>query len=327
MNTRFRRRSVLLTGVVAAGLLAAAPVTAQAAPAPGCREVALPAPAGSLTTVQGGDPSGTYLVGTVTYPPDARKAGALWRGGRFSEIDDSAVPHVQMRYHDVNSRGVVVGERMTDNSSFHTDAFTYRAGKFTFLRPLHAGDDTEALGINTRGDVVGNSSGTPVVWPAARPGTVRALPGYSRALAIDEDGTVVGYLRPYPPGTPYVWPAKGAPYALPMPGGRVGDTAVAIQNGMVAGSTYDPLVGSPVPTLWNLRTGRVTPQSDAPPSALSVNRWGTIGSVGAIVHRNGRVSRLSPLDEVTVVADTGVAAGTEIDRSFDDGQAVRWFGC
>lgn len=326
MDTQFRRRSALLAGVVAAGLLVA-PAVAQAAP--GCRSVALPAPAGSLTSVEGGDPTGTYLVGRVS--DGSRTAGALWRHGRFSEIDASSVTGVQVDYHDVNRYGVVVGERMTDYSSFHTDAFTYRGGKFTFLPPLRPGDSTEALGINSRGDVVGNSVGDgngwrPVVWPADKPGTVRALPfpaghpGDGRALGIDEDGSVVGYLAPYPPGTPYVWPAVGAPHALPVPDANVGGTAVAIQRGMVAGNTT-------APTLWNLRSGSVTVQSNASGAALSVNRWGTIGTVGTIVHRNGRVSAVGAFDRVTVVADSGVAAGTVTGSPFGDGQAVRWFGC
>lgn len=320
MDTRHRRRSVLLAGVVAAGLLAA-PAYAQAAP--GCGPVALPAPSGSLTSVEGGDPTGTYLVGNVSYPD--RTAGALWRHGRFSEIDTSAVPGVGVYFHDVNRYGVVVGERMTDYSSFHTDAFTYRGGKFTFLPPLRAGDDTEALGINGRGDVVGNSSGTPVVWPAG--GGVRALPGDGRATGIDEDGTVVGYLAPYPPGTPYVWPVVGAPHALPVPDGSIGGNAVAIQRGMVAGNVFDPATSETRPALWNLRTGSGTLHSDAPGAALSVNRWGTVGTVGAIVHRDGRVSAVGDLDRVSVVTDSGVAAGTVTDSPFGAGQAVRWFGC
>lgn len=309
MDTRYRRRSALLAGVVAAGLLAV-PTMAQAAP--GCRAVALPAPTGTLTSVVGGDPTGTYLVGRVD------GAGALWHNGRFSEIDASSVGGVQVDYHDVNRYGVVVGERMTDHSSFHTDAFTYRSGKYTFLPPLRTGDYTEALGINSRGDVVGNSAGAPVVWPAR--GGVRALPGDGRAMGIDEDGTVAGYLTPYPPSTPYVWPAKGTPHALPVPDASVGGTAAAIQGGMVVGNTT-------APTLWDPRTGRFTVHENASGAALSVNRWGTIGTIGTIAHRDGRVSALGSLDRVSVVTDTGVAAGTVTDSPFGDGRAVRWFGC
>jgi hypothetical protein len=307
---------VLLAGVVAAGLIAA-PAAAQAT-ATGCRAVDLPAPAGSLTSINGGDPTGRFLVGDVVHPGAWRTEGALWRDGRYSEIDASSVPYVQMAYHDVNSRGVVVGERMTDHSSFHTDAFTWRAGKFTFLPPLREGDSTDALGINTRGDVVGNSSGTPVVWPAR--GGVRELPGYGRAMGIDEDGTAVGYLMPYPQGTPYVWPARGRSYVLPVPSIIDGGVAAAIQNGMVAGLTTGP-------TLWDLRTDRRTVYAYETGEALSVNRWGTIGTVGAIVHRDGRVSPIGEQNRVSVLADSGVGAGTAGAGPYGPGQAVRWFGC
>jgi hypothetical protein len=304
---------VLLAGVVAAGLLAA-PAAAAAQAAPGCRSVNLQAPPGRLTAVDGGDLTGTYLVGRVSTSDG--NAGALWHNGRFSEIDAGSITGVQFDYQDVNRYGVVVGQRMTDYSSFHTDAFTYRAGKFRFLPPLHAGDYTDAMGINSRGDVVGNSSGKPVVWPAR--GGVRALPGNGRATGIDEDGTVVGYLTPYPPGTPYVWPAVGRPHALPT-GGDEG-IAVVIQGGMVAGNMSKP-------TLWNLRSGRFTVQSNASGGVLAVNRHGTIGTVGGIVHRDGRVSAFGSFDRVAVVTDSGVAAGTITDLSYGPGQAVRWFGC
>jgi uncharacterized membrane protein len=328
----------VLAAAVTAGLLVA-PVTATAETetktktgTAACLAVDLPAPAGTVSAVMGGDPTGRYLVGWVRYPDGLSPVGALWQRGRYTEIDASSVPHVQMNYHDVNSHGVVVGERMTDYSSFHTDAFTYRGGKFTFLPPLRAGDSTQAVGINSRGDVVGNSfdgSHVPVLWPADRPGTVRALPVPDehpfggRALGIDEDGSVVGYLTPYPPGTPYLWPADGRPRPLPMPGGGDG-IAVAIQGGMVAGEVVDPATGAGSVALWNLRTGRRTLFTDVRGGALSVNRDGTIGASGALLHADGRVVPLNTEAQVYAVDDNGVAAGT---TDWSNGHAVRWPHC
>jgi uncharacterized membrane protein len=311
---------MLTIAVVATGLLV--PAVAQAE-ARACRAVALPAPAGTFSTVNGGDLTGRYLVGRVNYPD--RSAGALWRHGRFTEIDASSLGGVQVEYHDVNRHGVVVGERMTDFGSFHTDAFTYRRGTFTLLPALRAGESTEALGINSRGDVVGNSIGngfTPVVWPANRPSMVRALgpAGSGRAMGIDEDGSVVGYLAPFPPGTPYLWPATGTP--RPLPDAGQGGNAVAIQRGMVAGNVFDPATGMTVPASWNLRTGGFRMFPDAGGSALSVNRKGTVGVVGALVHKSGRVAPVGGW--VNTVADTGVAAGTTDQFS---GRAVRWLSC
>jgi hypothetical protein len=332
MAIQHTRRRTLLAAAVTAGLLV--PLVSTVAQAdPACRTVALPTPAGTTSTVTGGDLTGSYLVGLVTYPD--RTAGALWRDGRFTEIDASSIQHAQVDYHDVNRHGVVVGERMTDFQTFHTDAFIYRGGKFTFLPALRAGDSTEALGINSRGDVVGNSVGNgngwrPVVWPADEPGTVRLLsfpaghPGDGRAVGIDEDGSVVGYLSPYPPGTPFLWPAKGSPRPLATPADSIGGIAVAIQGGVIAGNVYDPATSSTVPTLWNVRTGGFKMFTDVHAGALSVNRWGTLGVGGAIVHADGRVASVGSGALVNAVADNGVAAGS---TALFNGQAVSWLGC
>ena len=341
-HRRGPRRRTVLAAAVAVGLFvpltaAAAEPETEAGDARGtalvCGPSPLPAPAGTTSDVVGGDVTGRYLVGNVRYAD--RSAGALWRDGVFAEIDASSIPNVQVNYHDVNRHGVVVGERMTDYSSFHTDAFTYQDGKFTFLPALRPGDSTEAVGINSRGDVVGNSIGNgngwrAVVWPADRPGTVRELPlpagqtNGALARGIDEDGSVVGVVSPYPPGTPYLWPAKGAPRPLPLPAGSPGGDPVAIQGGMVAGNVYDPASNASVPTLWNLRNGGLTLHRNVQAGALSVNSWGTIGASGAIVHADGRVAALDPEALVNTIAETGVGAGTTAEHS---GQATRWLGC
>jgi len=179
--------------------------------------------------------------------------------------------------------------------------------------------------------VVGNSIGDgwrPVVWPANRPGTVRALPlpaglpNGALAAGIDEDGSVTSVLSPYPPGTPYLWPARGIPHALPVPAGSEGGTADAIQGGMVAGNVF---AGNATrPALWNLATGGFTLHEAVDTGAVSVNGRGTIGGGGAIIHADGRVSTLPSRSVVYAVADNEVAAGTTADFT---GQAVRWLGC
>lgn len=335
MNSQYNRapgRRAVLAAAVAAGLLVSlTPAVAQAAPARRtvCQAVALPVPAGTESEVNGGDPTGRYLVGRVEYPD--RSAVALWQDGILNEIDVSSLPNLRVDLHDVNRHGVVVGERTINNTSFHSDAFSYRDGVFTMLPPLNPGEPTRALGINSRGDVVGTSGDgwRPVVWPARQPGTVRALPlpaGATRALVtgIDEDGSVVGHLAPYPPGTPYLWPTRGRPRALPVPAGSMGGSADAIQGGMVAGNVWNPATNSTAPALWNLRTGGFTLYTDVQSGAISVNSKGTIGGGGVIVHANGRVSPVGSEALVYTVADNGTAAGT---TKMFHGQAVTWIGC
>jgi probable HAF family extracellular repeat protein len=58
---------------------------------------------------------------------------------------------------DINSSGVIVGN--ADTSTFQTHAFVYKDGVMTdlapFLTPLGITGFSEALGINDRGDIVG----------------------------------------------------------------------------------------------------------------------------------------------------------------------------
>lgn len=318
------------------------PVAAQAAPvraAVACRAVPLPLPAGATySAVAGGDPTGRYLVGSTVLTGESAPTGLVWTNNRVTRIDAGSIQHVAVYYTDVNRSGVVVGQRMTDTTTFHTDAFTYRSGRFTMLPPLKPGDSTEAVAINSRGDVVGNSW-TPegevrlVVWPADRPGTVRALrmadgrPAEAYAADIDEDRTVVGYLRPNPPGTPYVWPAVGRPRPLEIPEGSMGGGATAIRLGVVAGNVLvpvDPSSQLSAPIVWNLRTGQTTRHPVGLGSVLSVNRWGTVGTIGAIIHADGRVVPVGDQAAVEVVTDRGDAAGTTAPFY---GQAVRWLHC
>lgn len=328
MTTTIRRSLGVLLAAVLVGSLAPAAAAADVADM-----VPLPVPTGATaSSVTGGDPTGRYLVGTADLPDTT--AGLVWRNGRFTRIDASSVPHAQMFYDDVNRDGVVVGERMTDFSSFHRDAFLYRDGRFTLLPAPNPGDETEAVAINSRGDVLGNSFSDGawriVVWPADSPGTVRVLtmpdgrPATALARDIDEDGTVVGTLAPFPPGTAYVWPADGTPHALPIPADSAGGGAVAIRLGMVAGSVLvpdpsDPSVQRSRPTVWNLNTGGVTLHHEAPGGVLSINRDGTIGTAGAVVHADGRVVQVGGV--VEVLTDRGGAAGTT--EPFG-GIAVRW---
>lgn len=332
MSADRRRISIRALGITAAvSLLAAfAPAAAQAAPAPAaCTSIVLPVPAGTTeSSVNGGDPSGRYLVGVGFHVGGAD--GLLWVDGQLTPVDQSPLaPYNQVQFNAVNRHGVIVGDRMTNFGS-NTDAFIYRNGRFTLLPAPNPGDSTEALAINSRNDVVGLALGAtgvqPVEWPAGRPGTVRVLPtpGNSGGFTsgVDENGTVVGYLAPWPPGTPYVWPANGAAHPLPVPADSMGGNTAAIRHGLVAGNVFDPTTGSTALAEWDLRTGQFMEWPNVQGAALSINRWGTIGVAGAIVHTDGRIVPVKGW--VNVVTDRGTAAGTTSEFT---GQAVMWTGC
>jgi hypothetical protein len=280
--------------------------------------------------VNGADPTGRYLVGVGFHQGGAE--GLLWVGGQLRPINEhSLAPEVEVQFNAVNERGEIVGQRTTDDTSFHTDAFVYRNGRFTILRAPGKGDSTEALAINSRGDVVGDASGPSgwqaVEWPANHPGTVRVLAapggGWGFTSGIDEDGTVVGYIGASPTSIPYVWPARGRAHPLRIPAGSAGGDTVAVREGWVAGNVFDPATGSTVPALWNLRTGRFTMWRNVQGAALSINRWGTLGVAGgAIVHADGHVVPVTGW--VNAVTDRGTAAGATSEFS---GKAVRWPDC
>lgn len=306
---------------------ASTPVTATAT----CQSIALPVPAGtSESSVNGGDSTGRYLVGVGFHVGGSE--GLLWVDAQLRPIDQRPLaPYIQVQFNAVNRSGAIVGERLTSDTSFHTDAFVYRDGRFALLPAPHPGDSTQALAIDSRGDIVGDADGAaglqPVEWPAGRPDTVHMLTtadqGTGVASGIDQDGTVVGYLGSYPTSIAYVWPAHGRAHRLAVPAGSLGSNAEAISNGMVAGDVLDPATGSSALTEWNLRTGQFKVWPSLEGLALSINRWGTIGVAGGeIVHADGRVVPVTGWPNV--VTDRGTDAGATAEFT---GYAVLWHGC
>jgi hypothetical protein len=307
-----------------------------------CRMSPLPVPAGvQYSEVAGGDHTGRYLVGggTTFDGTQLRRVGLLWVNGKVTELNtDALAPYAEVKITDVNSHGVVIGNRITDFSTFHTDAWVYRNGRFALLPGLKPGDATNAVAINRRGDIVGTSedySVDPVVfhaviWSADRPGGPRELtvggqsPAWATGIDIDDDGTVLGQLgqRPTPEQRPFVWPARGPGYPLTGPAGTGYPSGVAIRGGWVTGEvlTAD---GQSVVVLWNLRSGTARVISTAHGAATAVNNKGTVATSSAIIYTDGQVQVLEGYP--TVLSDRGTAAGS--DGLVGTGHAVIWTGC
>ena len=208
--------AALTTVAVAVGVLTPAqrddrrtvPVQPPAA-ATGCRVAVLPAPPGEKhLTPTGIDPSGRYVIGAVAGSEETKVQGRamLWDDGRLLDL---AVPGFAPTPFGVNASGVVVGGVTRDDK---LAAWVYRGGRVETL-PAYEGRAMAANAVNGRGDIVGVAFGdkdltTAVLWPAAQPGTVRALDRRdvsSAALGISDTGVTVGHLG----GEPMVWPAKG----------------------------------------------------------------------------------------------------------------------
>ncbi|MGX6607959.1 hypothetical protein ACWKSP_38420 [Micromonosporaceae bacterium Da 78-11] len=198
-RTRSWKKLTGLTAVVAAAATGGAlALTAPAEkPAPdlppdpavpaACTAVRLPTGGAVSATVTGGDPSGTYLVGTTN--PDAQKDRAVlvWHDGELV----ATVPQTGRTpvMSDINATGVAVGS--TTESPFL--AYRYQDGKVTRL----PGTGTAKV-INNAGTIAGTASTSgldlPARWsgPDAEPELMRLPPGTlgGQVADIDENGTV-----------------------------------------------------------------------------------------------------------------------------------------
>jgi uncharacterized membrane protein len=314
-----------------------------------CQASPLPVPPGTIfSRVTGGDHKGRNLAGeAVTSNGSETTAIALqWFDGQPSILNTAALaPYAQVNVTDVNSKGIVVGYRWTDFSSFHTDAWVYQNGAARLLPALTAGAETKATAINSRGDVVGSSDETTtsgpvtraVIWPADQPGTVRALvpdptvpaPAPAVAVDIDDNGTVLGFLgwRPNESQRPYVWPRHGPGFALTGPAGTSYPEATSIHGVWVAGymsvSRGDGS-GFQAAVRWDLRTRVAEVISNDHNWAYAVNSAGTVAVNGALIYANGRTLDMG--GHVTVVSDRGTAAGTSSEHS-GDALALVWTRC
>jgi len=351
MSAQGRLLRGTVVGLAAATMFAVGPVAANAARpkesaslAGACQMRFLPVPvAAESSSVTGADHTGRFLVGQATVFDGTASVveSLLWTDGRLRTLDTSALaPYVGVKVTDVNSNGAVVGYRTTDVTTFHSDAWVRRNGRYTLLPGLEPDDATQAVAINSAGDIIGTDvdlSVSPavfhaVIWPAERPGTVRELtidgasPPWAIGIDIDDDGTALAMLGPVttPDQRPYIWPARGQGYPLTGPTGTTNPFANALHGGWVAGAAVRDTGGgfsTSAVVRWHLPDRTATLVSTEYGDAFAVNRYGTVAVLGALIHRNGRISALGDSAQPAVLSDRGTAAGTY------SGSAVVWTGC
>ncbi|MEV4516592.1 hypothetical protein AB0K00_47540 [Dactylosporangium sp. NPDC049525] len=204
------------------------------------------------------DPAGRVIVGTV--------------GGTAVRFDNGRTvpyPGATGQVVAVNNAGVIVGYDEVDQAS-HGLAWTYHNGTKTMLAKLAGYDYSFPTAVNARGDVVGAAMGeanddtVPVIWPADRPGTVRALAmpagygepntGGSQAVGLTDDGHVVGNVR----GAPTRWSPDGTPALLPTPPGHEYATVTALRGAIVFGMAAVTGENRVVAIRWDLGLDQVT---------------------------------------------------------------------
>jgi uncharacterized membrane protein len=180
---------------------------------------------------------------------------------------------------EINEQGDIVGgsDSESEDGSYHYSAWRYSNGQVTSLPGLPDSVDVTADSIAGDGTVAGwvrsaDRHLTAVTW--APDNTVHPLPGTgdSRAVDIDTDGTVIGYLG----GAAVRW-APGAPAEV-LPGYEPGAgtylQVTAISAGTVVGEEYDGTSSRVV--VW-------APGAD--PVSLGTGVARAVGARGSVVYK------------------------------------------
>lgn len=177
--------------------------------------------------------AGAWLAGVAG--ADGVNQAVRWRDGEVELLGPAFGLHTAVTA--VNEDGVVVGTVTGPEPAQH--AFRYRGGRFERL-PESGGSST-ALDVNAHGDVVGHDGARLVVWPAAGPPRVLAMPPgeapYDRA-AVDDDGVVVARTGYVAAGAlrwhVHAWTPDGT--RVPLAVGEVQD----LRHGQVVGALGEP---------------------------------------------------------------------------------------
>lgn len=188
-----------------------------------CTAVQLPTGGTAVATVTGGDPSGTYLVGTTNPNTEKQRTVLVWRDGKLV----ASVPRTGRTpvMSDINASGVAVGS--TSESPFVP--YIYRDNQISRLPGTGM-----AQAINDAGMIAGTrqlsaSKEIPVRWagPDAQPEVMKLPDGAlgGKAVDITADGTVVVRLstRTYLEKT-YLWLPDGTVRPIGAPPAGKGQT-------------------------------------------------------------------------------------------------------
>ncbi|MEV7553935.1 hypothetical protein AB0N89_30325 [Amycolatopsis sp. NPDC089917] len=228
-----KRTSLVLAATVTAGLLSAGTASAS-----GWTMSYLPLPPGGSGTAR---VAGTNGAGG--YSGTADGSLVTWAGGTFA---DHGVPagYTRVEAADENASGSVLGSAVYYSAGSHypgKHAFVFENGGFQFLGKVPGYYNSQALGTNDRGDVVGTvfndirSGSTAAFWPSGdREHPVKLdVPPLLSPVDIDQDGTIL--LNEQFGGT-WLW-KDGVLRQLVLPEGVRESRGIAIRNGKVLAST------------------------------------------------------------------------------------------
>ncbi len=207
---------------------------------------------------------------------------ALWEKGTLTDLGAIGRPASPS---DINDRGQVVGVSHlgADFISPRRAVLWESQGGLIDLGTLPGDEQSEALAINNRGQIVGISwnqdfRGRPFLW---EDGMMIELQGLSDALDINDRGQIVGVGAGGQ--TPVVW-ENGTITPLPVPPGSWSLINAAINaRGQVAGTLVTPSATTPthefrVAVLWQNNTATLLPSllPSGQAQATDINNRGEI---------------------------------------------------
>jgi uncharacterized membrane protein len=235
--------------------------------------------------------------------------GVLWDASAVTDLTTLPGGANNFIAFGINDAGTVVGSR--DPVTSEAAAFA-SGGAVHALPRLQAGDPfSRALAINNRGEIVGQSGASAVIWSSAIPA---GLPGGGSARAINETNGIAGVGAA--PGQPFqavLW-LSGSPNALPNPFGIFGSVANGINDANIVVGHGGPARFHPVldqmshrALLWEAGVGydlnTLLPEDSGwiLLQALDVNNRGEIVGLGLREKEGLRAFLLTPVPEPAAV--------------------------
>ncbi|OXM49295.1 hypothetical protein CFP75_19400 [Amycolatopsis alba DSM 44262] len=290
---------MVLAATVAAGLLSTGTASAS-----DWTMSYLPLPPGGSGTAR---VAGTNGAGGYAGTADGRLV--TWNGGT---VVDHGVPdgYTRVEAADENASGSVLGSAVYYSEGSHypgKHAFAFENGEFQFLGKVPGYYNSQALGTNDRGDVVGTVfndiryGSTAAFWPSGdREHPVKLdVPPLLSPVDIDQDGTIL--LNEQFGGT-WLW-KDGVLRQLVLPDGLRESRGIAIRNGKVLASTQ---LGDRLWTAFDT--------SQEVPSGMSTMALNGSGLVTGWV--SPRIpTAWSPGDPVTALPSPGNAYGTVVGEN------------
>ncbi|MFE9191763.1 hypothetical protein ACFYL6_19355 [Micromonospora sp. NPDC007208] len=286
------------------------------------------------------DPTGRFIAGVgyrigdddeqpllLLWAGTLRRPGpGVWDEPRLTVVTTEAPGQVE----NINRYGVAVGNAVVDNVY---RPWRYRNGRLEWLPVPPTVSNTSALGINSRGDIVGlgaveeTETTLPLLWPADRPGTVEVIDAPSNASAreILDDGTIIGTAGNFG----WVRHPDARTDRLTAPGAQWSGISAAQGTWAVGRIGTGSEDGDSTLVRWDLRTGVASAVNPALVSTQDVNSRGTVLGDRAVDHGDRLVALGGAIPGVQDpfgwgIADNGLVVGSVNGSRL---RPARWINC